>query len=258
MVTIGVITMSSNNQDILNDKRVLVVVPAHNEAGSIGGVLQDLKTHAPWADVVVVDDCSTDNTAALAQAGGAVVLRLTCNLNVGGAVQTGYQYAQENDYDIAIQFDGDGQHRAVLIHSLVEKILTDQVDVVIGSRLVKGLRFRFNPLRFIGSRLLSWIVSTIAKQRITDPTSGFRAFSRRAIRFFSRHYPQSYLGDTAEALVWAAKHKMKITEVPARMRQRNEGQSATNSVKGFVHTMRIILAVLIDCIETDFEQRESS
>lgn len=244
------------SQDRPFDARVLVMVPAYNEAGNIRAVLEDLSARAGWADVIVVDDGSTDETARNAAECGAVVLRLPCNVGVGGAVQTGYQFACEKGYDVAVQFDGDGQHRANRIEALVEKVHAGGADLAIGSRLLDGVRFRFNPLRRIGSRLLALVVSTIARQRITDPTSGFRAASRRAIRFFARHYPQSYLGDTAEALVWAARQHMKMSEVPVRMRQRAGGQSATGSLKGFWHTLRIILAVLVDCLEPRIEEQE--
>jgi len=230
-------------------RRLLVIVPAHNEAGSITGVLDDLRQHAGRADVVVIDDGSTDGTGALARAGGAKVIRLPCNLGVGGAVQTGYLYAFRQGYDVAVQFDGDGQHRAADIAALLEPIDAASADLVVGSRLLAEVRFKFHPLRFIGSRLLSALISLIVGRRITDPTSGFRAASRRAIAFFARHYPQSYLGDTVEALVWAARDGMSLCEVPARMRQRTAGQSATGSFFGLVHTLRIILAVLVDCLE---------
>jgi glycosyltransferase involved in cell wall biosynthesis len=236
---------------------VLVIVPAYNEAESIDKVLNNLAAHVPWADVVVIDDASYDATVALACARGYPVVRLPCNLGIGGAMQTGYLYAWERGYDVAVQFDGDGQHRASLIEALVEEIVAGRADIAIGSRLLDGVRFRFNPLRFIGSWLLSGLVSAIAHQRITDPTSGFRAASRQAIGFFSQHYPQTYLGDTAEALVWAARQKFRIAEIPVRMRQRTGGQSAVNVVKGVWRTGCILLAVLVDCLEPRFpEDRE--
>ena len=235
----------SNN----DSQRVLIIVPAHNESRNIPAVLADLKRNVPRADVVVVNDASDDDTAAVARSLGAIVLSLPCNLGVGGAMQTGYIYAAEGGYDIAVQFDGDGQHRANRIELLIEHILSDKADLVVGSRMVGGRTFRFHPLRFIGSRLLSLLVSAICRKKITDPTSGFRSAGKRMIRFFAKHYPQTYLGDTAEALAWAAREGMTIVEVPARMNQRTSGQSATGSVKGLWLTMRIILALLVDCLE---------
>ena len=229
--------------------RTLVIVPAYNEADNIGHVLDDLATHAAWADVVIVNDGSTDRTADIARARGAEVLNLPCNLGVGGAVQTGYLYAAGRRYDAAVQFDGDGQHRANQIEPLVRALVESRSDLVIGSRLLEKVGFRFPFARLVGSRLLAALVRLLTAQRITDPTSGFRAASGRAIRFFAHHYPQTYLGDTAEALVWAARQGMKIVEVPTRMRQRQAGASAATNVKGFLHTLRITLAVLVDCLE---------
>ena len=239
---------------------MLVIVPAHNESVSLPGALADLARCAPEADVVVVDDGSTDDTAAVARAGGAKVLPLPCNLGVGGAMQTGYMYAAGNGYDVAVQFDGDGQHRANMIAQLAAPVLDGRADLVIGSRLLGGMTFRFHPLRLIGNRLLSLLISVVGHGSVTDPTSGFRAAGRRALRFFAAHYPQTYLGDTAEAIVWARRAGMRIAEVPVRMKQRSAGESATRSLKGFWLTMRIVLAILVDCLESrivpDQEQQE--
>jgi len=251
------VDISSN---IAGRSRMLVIVPAHNEAASLPDVLADLAKHAPQADIAVVDDGSIDNTAAVARAAGATVLPLPCNLGVGGAMQTGYMYAADSGYDVAVQFDGDGQHRANLIAQLAGPALTGQADLVVGSRLLGGLKFRFHPLRFLGNRMLAMLISAIGHRKVTDPTSGFRAAGRRAMRFFAAHYPQTYLGDTAEALVWAERAGLKITEIPVRMRQRTAGESAIRNLKGFWLTMRIVLAILVDCLESrivlDEDQQE--
>ncbi len=236
--------------------RILVIVPAHNEAASLPEVVADLQTHCPNVDVVVVDDASSDATAHVAADLAASVLSLPCNLGVGGAVQTGFMFAAAGQYDIAVQFDGDGQHRANQIAALIAPILDDAADLAIGSRMVNGPRFRFHPFRLIGSRILSALVSRIVGQRITDPTSGFRAANGRAIRFFAQHYPQSYLADTVEALAWAARHGLRLTEVPTRMRQRRTGDSATTSIRGVGHVLRIILALLVDCMEKPLQEKE--
>jgi hypothetical protein len=164
-------------------------------------------------------------------------------------MQTGYIYAWRHGYGIAVQFDGDNQHRANQIPALAANILSDQADLVIGSRLLDGMRFRFHPFRFVGSRMLSWLVSRIISRKITDPTSGFRAAGPKAVAFFARNYPQTYLADTSEALVWAGRQGMRLMEVPVRMRQRKAGVSATGSLMGVVHMTRIILALLVDCIK---------
>ncbi len=245
-----------------NQARMLIIVPAHNEAESLPSVLADLARNVPAADVVVVDDGSTDQTTAVAAAGGAIVLPLACNLGVGGAMQTGYMYAARHGYDVAVQFDGDGQHRANLIDQLAAPALAGQADLVVGSRLLGGPKYRFHPLRYMGNRMLAMLISAVGHGKVSDPTSGFRAAGPRALRFFAGHYPQTYLGDTAEALVWAGRAGLTIAEIPARMRQRTAGESAIRSLKGFWLTMRIVLAILVDCLESriplDEDQQEST
>jgi hypothetical protein len=236
-----------------DDLRLLVIMPAHNEADSIVNTIESLAREKPDWDILVVNDGSTDATSALARRADAIVLDLPCNLGVGGAMQTGYLYARENGYDVAIQFDADGQHRANQIERLLEPIAAGQADMVVGSRLLGGIKYRFSFERFLGSRLLARLVSLLTGRKITDPTSGFRAVGRRGIEFFSRHYPQAWLGDTVEALVELARHGMEIREVPVKMRQRTAGRSAAGKITGFIHTLRIILAVLIDSIESRFE-----
>ncbi|MCK4602982.1 MAG: glycosyltransferase family 2 protein [Phycisphaerae bacterium] len=235
-------------------RRVLVIVPAHNEAKNIPAVTEDLRRYLPSADIVVIDDASTDSTVEVVRKCGLAVLRLPCNLGVGGAMQLGYIYAHRGGYDAAVQFDGDGQHRANQIPSLLEGVLAGRADLVIGSRVLEGVRFRFHPLRFIGSRILASLVSAIVGCKITDPTSGFRAASKRAIAFFAAQYPQTYLGDTAQALVWAGRNKMHLAEVPTRMRQRRAGQSAANNLTGLWHVLRITLALLVDCLKPRFKK----
>ena len=245
-------------QDPQKTPRVLIIIPAYNEAGAIERTVRSLR-HLPVAhDVVVVNDGSRDATAAEARAAGAAVLDLACNLGVGGAMQAGYQYADVNGYEVAVQFDGDGQHRANHIPRLLEPVLAGRADLVVGSRILGGLKYRFSFERFLGSRMLAGLVSLLTRRRITDPTSGFRAAGRRAICFFSRHYPQTWLGDTVEALVEVARHGMTLEEVPVRMRQRRRGRSAAGRITGFIHTLRIVLAVLIDCMERKFDDVPSA
>ncbi len=240
----------------ISNPRVLVIVPAFNEAANLPGALADLAEHAPSADVVVVDDGSTDETANAARACGVKVLSLPCNLGVGGAMQTGYRYAHANGYDVAVQFDADGQHRADQVEALADQVVAHGADLAVGSRLLEPAGYRFPLARYLGSRMLAGLVSLIARRRITDPTSGFRAASRRAIRFFAHHYPQTYLGDTAEALVWVARQRMKIEEIPTPMRPRASGASTAGNLNGLCHMMRITLAVLVDCLEPRIREEE--
>ena len=233
-----------------SDLRVLVIVPAYNEADRIESVLGDLFDNAGWADVAVVDDGSVDATAVLAEQAGAMVLALPFNLGVGAAMQTGYLYAHEKGYDVAVQFDGDGQHRADQIGRLVTELTDSHADLVVGSRLLGRRSYRFSPSRWLGSRLLVGAIAMLTGLRISDPTSGFRVASRRMIKFFAHYYPQAYLGDTVEALAVAARHGMKVHEIPARMRMPN--RSSVGKITGLIHTIRICLALLIDRIERNF------
>lgn len=243
-------TAADTNQQ--RRERILIVIPAYNEAGSICGVLDDLDAHVPSADVVIVDDGSSDNTAAIAESMGAVALRLPCNLGIGGALRTGYLYAYENGYDVAIQFDGDGQHRADQIQWLLAGLSDAGADMVIGSRMLSQASYPFPFMRRIGSKLIGAITFLVTGRRITDPTSGFRAYNRRAIAFFSRHYPQSYL-DSSEITVWAAKQGMNICEMPTEMRPAEH--SSVGSIIGVLHTLRMCLAILIDRMEKRFPEQ---
>jgi len=234
--------------------RLLVILPAYNEAAAIGRTLRLLDDLSVPYDALVVNDGSSDETAAIAREHGATVLDLATNLGVGGAMQAGYLYAAEKDYDLAVQFDADGQHRASQIEALLEPVLSGRADLAIGSRYLGGVKYRFSVDRFVGSRLLSGLVRLATRTKITDPTSGFRAVNRRGIRFFSLHYPQAYLGDTVESLVLLVRQGMTAEEVPAKMSQRKHGTSSVGFIVGLVHTLRITLAVLIDCLEKKLEE----
>ncbi len=234
--------------------RVLIVIPALNEARSIRGVLDDLRQHVPWADLAVIDDGSIDETAAIAAGAGAIVLRLPFNLGIGGALQTGYMYAARHGYDLAVQFDGDGQHRADQVLPLL-KAVGQGADLVIGSRMMVQGSYRFPLMRGMGSKLIGAIIRLVTGLRICDPTSGFRAFSRRMIEFFARHYPQAYL-ESPEALAWAARHGMIVREVPVEMRPAE--RSSIGNVMGVFHSLRVCLALLIDVLESRFPEKPAA
>jgi glycosyltransferase involved in cell wall biosynthesis len=231
--------------------KVLIVIPAFNEVRRIRDAIADLRRHVPWADAVVIDDGSIDDTAAIAADAGAIVLRLPFNLGVGGAMRTGYLYAHERSYDIAVQFDGDSQHRADHICRLVAAV-ADGANLAVGSRVLDKGGYRFPFMRKVGSLLLTAVIRLVTGKRFTDPTSGFRAANRRMIAFFARHYPEGYLGDTVEALVEAARHGMDIREVPVEMRPAEH--SSIGNLKGLFHTTCICLAILIDRLERKFPE----
>ena len=172
----------------MTSKRVLVIIPAYNEAENIGAVLDRLRESVPWADVAVVDDGSADDTAAVAGGKGAVVLRLPHNLGIGGAVQTGYKFADEAGYDIAIQLDADGQHDPTELARLIEPIEQGEADYTVGTRYLEDRGYDGSSSRRFGARLLAAAISMFTHQKITDPTSGFRAVTAPLIRMFAQRY----------------------------------------------------------------------
>jgi hypothetical protein len=231
----------------LGSRRALVIVPAFNEAEAIGWVVRDLRRHAPWADVLVVNDGSADETSEAARAAGAKTLDLPVNLGIGGAVQTGYRYAWEHGYDIAFQFDGDGQHRAKRLADLAAPLVTAEADLVVGSRFLRPRGMTATGMRLVGIRVLAAAVSKVMGQRITDPTSGFRAAGRRAIELFAQEYPQDY--PEPESLVLVHRQGFRVKEVPAAMRRRRGGVSSIGLWIGIHYMTKVLLAVLMDAVK---------
>jgi glycosyltransferase involved in cell wall biosynthesis len=222
---------------------VLIIIPAYNEAGSIGGVISRVRTSVPEVDVVVIDDGSTDATAAIAQEAGALVVSLPHNLGIGGAVQTGYIFAAEMGYDVAVQVDGDGQHDPAEIAEIVAPLLADQADVVIGSRYIEDRGYITPFLRRMGIFVLASIVSLIIRQRVTDPTSGFRAVNRRVIEFCAREYPRDY--PEPESVVLFRRAEFRVCEIPVTMNPRYGGQSSITPMRSFYYMVKVLLAIFI-------------
>jgi glycosyltransferase involved in cell wall biosynthesis len=220
-----------------------VIIPARNEEDSVAGVIGEIQAADPDFVVVVVDDGSTDRTAQVAEATGAIVLKLPYNLGIGGAVQTGYQYARENDFDIAVQVDGDGQHDPSEIPGLLEPILDGRADMVVGTRFVVGGGYRGTRMRRVGIHLFAAIVSLIVRQRVTDTTSGFRAANRKVIRLFAADYPHDY--PEVEATVVLTRHGLKMIEVPVQMRIRETGNSSITAVRSVYYMVKVLLALFI-------------
>ena len=194
--------------------RKLAIVPAYNEQGMVGRVVREIHRQAPDFDVVVVDDGSTDNTAAEAEASGAVVLRHPFNPGIGGAMQSGFKYALRHAYDVAAQVDGDGQHKPAHLDDLLAKLQTtgDEADMVCGSRFRGDPGYKVPIGRRVGNLIFSVVLTAICRQRITDPTSGFRMTNRRGIELFARDYPHDY--PEVEAILMLHAHRLRIHEVP--------------------------------------------
>lgn len=227
-----------------SSRDLLVIIPAWNEECVLGPVLEDVRAHAPaGTDVVVVSDGSTDSTAELARRAGVTVLDLPLNLGVGGAMRTGYQYAQRMGYRHAVQLDADGQHDPSEIQALLDTARTEQADVVIGARFAGKGDYAVHGPRQWAMKVLSGILSRVCGTRLTDTTSGFKLSNRRAIALFAREYPAEYLGDTIEALAISAKSGLRIRQTPVEMRPRAGGTASHNPLKSAVFLLRAFLAL---------------
>jgi glycosyltransferase involved in cell wall biosynthesis len=227
-----------------SELRKLAIVPAYNEAGMVGRVVRDIHRHAEGFDVVVVDDGSTDSTAAEAEAEGATVLRHPFNLGIGGAVQSGYKYALREGYDVAVQVDGDGQHKPALLGDLLLALETNgEADLVYGSRFRGDPGYKVPLGRRVGNLIFSVVLTAITRQRITDPTSGFRMANRRGIELFARDYPHDY--PEVEAILMLHAHRLRIHEVPVRMNARGFGRSSIDYPRAAYYMAKVMLALFI-------------
>ncbi|MEU5940191.1 glycosyltransferase family 2 protein [Micromonospora sp. NPDC047548] len=231
---------------MVNGKRVLIIIPALNESGSIADVVGEVRGELPGVDVLVVDDGSTDRTAAVAAAAGARVAKLPYNLGVGGAMRLGYRYARDNDYDVAIQIDADGQHDPRYVPKLVD--LLDDTDLVIGARFAGEGDYSVRGPRRWAMVMLSAVLSKVARTKLTDTTSGFRAANRRVIEMFAGWYPAEYLGDTVETLVHTARRGYKIRQVPVAMRKRMAGTPSHSPAKAMIYLGRAFAVLTLALI----------
>jgi glycosyltransferase involved in cell wall biosynthesis len=230
-----------------NKSSYLAVVPAYNEAATIVDVVRAIRDRAPDFDVLVVDDGSTDDTRMLAEAAGARVLHHPFNLGIGGAVQSGFVYALEYGYDFMVQVDGDGQHDPLEIQTLLDAMRLDpSLDMVCGSRFIKDFKYPAPISRRTGIHLFAFIVSRVVEQRVSDPTSGFRLYNRRAISLFAHDYPHDY--PEVEAVLMLHFHRLKMQEVPVRMFQRGGGVSSITSGKSLYYMVKVLLAIFVGLV----------
>ncbi len=232
--------------------KILVIIPAYNEASAVGAVVAEVHAQAPSADILVVDDGSWDSTAHQAAAAGARVVSLPFNLGIGGAVQTGFRYADAASYDIAIQIDGDGQHDASYLPVLIKPILEGNADMVVGSRF-KTTKADIGPQGFqstfsrrLGIHFFTHLIGILTGLHVTDPTSGFRAYNRRMISAFARYYPGDF--PEPEALVVAKRLGVRVCEVPVKMRRREAGKSSIGHVKSVYYMLKVTFAILLHMI----------
>lgn len=223
--------------------RTLIIIPAYNEQGNILNTINDIRENAPQVEYVVINDCSTDNTKQILQEAGVTVVNLPVNLGIGGGVQTGYRYALENDYDIAIQFDGDGQHMAEYLKDLIAPIEAGEANVVIGSRFIKKEGFQSSAMRRFGIGFLSGLIRLLGGVRVYDVTSGFRAADRSMIAYYADNYAQDY--PEPEAILAASLEGATVKEIAVQMRERQSGESSINSFKSLYYMIKVSVALLI-------------
>ncbi|WP_412955478.1 glycosyltransferase family 2 protein [Microbacterium sp. 179-I 3D4 NHS] len=221
--------------------RVLVIVPAWNEESNVGITVREILAADPGYDVVVVDDGSTDRTADVAREAGASVLVLPFNLGVGGAMKTGFTFAQRHGYERAIQVDADGQHNPANIAEVLAGLA--RADISIGARFADVGDYSVRGPRRWAMLFLASVVSRVAKARLTDVTSGFRAANARAISQYVKYYPAEYLGDTIDSLVAAAHAGLRVTQVPVAMRPRNFGRPSQGPIGSTIYLFRSVFAL---------------
>jgi glycosyltransferase involved in cell wall biosynthesis len=228
----------------LSTSKRIAILPAYNEERNVGRVLDELRAVDPGLDLVVVSDGSTDRTAEVAAARGARVIKLPFNVGIGGTVQTGFRYAWEEGYELAVRLDGDGQHDPSELPKLVAPVVAGEADLAIGARFAADGGYRSSAARRIGIRILARVVSLIARQRLTDTTSGFQACNRRAIAAYAADLPHDY--PEVEGIVMAIKHRIRLVEVPVTMREREHGRSSIGALASIYYMVKILLALFVD------------
>jgi glycosyltransferase involved in cell wall biosynthesis len=231
--------------------KALVIIPAYNEETNLPFVLKDLQGFA--GDILVVNDGSIDATEEVARRHGVPFVSHPFNLGIGGSIQTGLKYARRNGYDYAIQFDGDGQHRADQIEKIIEQVEQGQADLVIGARtLPEGYKCGFS--RKIGSLIFCQLIRVLTGKRFADPTAGFRCYGPNAIRLFSHDYPDDY--PEVESILTASRNGLTVVETPVLMRPRLSGHSSINRRKSAYYMLKVTLALLVDAMREKIAWRE--
>lgn len=240
--------------------KVAVIIPCYNEEASIKKVVDGLRSLSLIEQFelfpIVVNDCSTDTTLDVIKKSEVVYLNLPINLGIGGAVQVGFKYALNNNFDIAVQLDGDGQHPADQISELITPILNNELDVVIGSRFISKEGFQSTFFRRLGINYFKWLNKILIRKRITDSTSGFRAINKKTLEIVCEYYPDDY--PEPEALVLYSLNDLKIGEIPVIMKERTGGVSSIHSYKSIYYMVKVTLAMLFVYVNLKFNGKRSA
>jgi len=228
--------------------KILIIVPAFNEGANIERTLREILAQPVPVKVLVINDGSVDGTAEIAERVGAKVVNLPFNLGIGGAVQAGYRYAFENDFDVAVQVDGDGQHDPVYLAQLIAPVLQGEAQMCVGSRFLEHKEgFQSSYVRRVGIGFFHFLIRVLTGLKVTDPTSGFRACGRKLIEFFAHYYPLDF--PEPEAIVVVRRMGAKVVEVPVKMRARKAGKSSIGKLKSVYYMVKVTLAILLHMIK---------
>ncbi len=233
----------------MDTKKALIIIPAYNESAVIGRLIKEVKTMYPHYPILIVNDGSQDQTTREAETAGAIVINHPYNLGIGGAVQTGFKVAKEENYDAVIQIDGDAQHDPIYLEHVLKPILSGELDLCIGSRFLKNSDFKSTFLRRIGIRFFAILLGALTGIHVTDPTSGYRATSKKLIAQFATYYPIDF--PEPEAIHIAKRLGARIGEVPVSMRKRLGGISSIRYLRTFYYMIKVTLAILIDTLKKD-------
>ena len=228
---------------------LLIIVPALNEEAAIGGVVTEILQHVPGVPVLVIDDCSTDGTIAVARQAGAQVLPMPHHLGLGGCVQDGYKLAYDLGFDFVIRVDGDGQHNASDIPRIFEKLKSTGCEMVIGSRFVAENGSRTGAVRSLGIRFFRFVLRPVLGKEVHDPTSGFVGVNRLALNVFRQSFPLEY--PEIEALVVLQRRRFRFEEVPCTMRPRTTGRSSITALKSLYYVLHVLLGVFVNVLKFD-------
>lgn len=244
------------DRGIQRPPRVLIIIPAYNEQAAVGQVIASVREHCPFADMVIVNDGSTDDTQTIARAQSVKVLDLPINIGIGGAVQCGFRYAVAHNYDIGVQVDGDNQHDPRYVRAMVDRMVAEDADLVIGSRFLADCGFRSTATRRAGIRLLRWLITALGRQYVSDPTSGMRAYSRATMRALAKYYPQEY--PEPECAFMLIRHGRKVVEVPVTMNERRGGKSSIGPLASILYMLKVAVAIALHMISNRIVFEETS